>query len=111
MTTRPRVFVENNLKPAETPKCELISSQESIWLVNNGGQLGISVGFAEQGDTAEISPVSSSPADITVSLDPEIGVNSGRAFFIIKSISTKKGAFTVTFNAPCGKKEVQVRVR
>ena len=109
-TTRPRVFIEENLK-VETPKCELVASQESVWLVNGGGSLGILVGFAGQGDAKKITAVSSSPKDIEVSLEPEIGANSGRAFFILKSISPKKGAFTVTFNSPCGKKEVQVRVR
>ena len=109
-TTRLRVFIEDNLR-VETPKCELVASQESVWLVNGGGSLGILVGFAGQGDAQEITAVSSSPRDIEISLEPEIGANSGRAFFILKSISTKKGAFTVTFNAPCGKKEVQVRVR
>ena len=109
-TTRPRVFIEDNLK-VETPKCKLVASQESIWLVNGGGSLGILVGFAGQGDAKKITAVSSSPKDIEVLLEPEIGANSGRAFFILKSISPKKGAFTVTFDSPCGRKEIQVRVR
>ena len=109
-TTRPRVFIEDNLR-IETPKCELVASQESVWLVNGGGSLGVLVGFAGQGDAKKITAVSSSPKDIEVSLEPEIGANSGRAFFILKSISPKKGAFTVTFDSPCGKREVQVRVR
>lgn len=109
-STKLRVFIEDNLK-VETPKCELVTSQESVWLVNSGGSLGILVGFARSGDAKKITAVASSPADIEVSLEPEIGANSGRAFFILKSISPKKGAFTVTFNSSCGKKEVQVRVR
>ena len=28
-----------------------------------------------------------------------------------KSISNKKGIFTIIFNSPCGKKEIQVKVR
>ncbi len=117
--TRPRVFIENNprvvisdnLKAVETPKCELVTSQESIWLVNDGGSLSVLVGFAEKEITEKINAVSSSPTDIAVSLEPEIGANAGRSFFILKSISKKKGAFTVTFSSNCGKKEVQVRVR
>ena len=111
ISTRPRVIIEDKFKTEETPKCELVASQESVWLVNGGGSLGILVGFAGQGEAEKITAVSSSPADVEVSLEPEIGANSGRAFFILKSISPKKGAFTVTFNSPCGKKEVQVRVR
>ncbi|MGI9054641.1 MAG: tetratricopeptide repeat protein [Pyrinomonadaceae bacterium] len=110
VVTKPRVFIEDNLK-IQPPKCELVASQESVWLVNGGGSLGILVGFAGQGDAKQITAVSSSSKDIEISIEPEIGVNSGRAFFILKSISTKKGAFTVTFNSPCGKKEVLVRVR
>lgn len=110
--TRPRVIISDNLKIAETPvKCELVASQESVWLINGGGSLGILIGFKGQGDSAQIKAVSSSPRDVEVSMDAEISATSGRAFFILKSISTKKGAFTVTFDASCGKREVQVRVR
>ncbi|CAN5855002.1 hypothetical protein BH20ACI4_BH20ACI4_34010 [soil metagenome] len=111
VSTRPRVIVEDRFKPEEPPKCEIVASQKSVWLVNGGESLGILVGFAGQGEAEKITAVSSSPSDVEVSLEPEIGANSGRAFFILKSISRKKGAFTVTFNSPCGKKEVQVRVR
>lgn len=111
ISTRPRVVIEDKFGGGETPPCELVTSQESVWLLNGGGSLGVLVGFAGQGEAEKITAVSSSPADIEVSLEPEIGAKSGRAFFILKSISPKKGAFTVTFNSPCGKKEVQVRVR
>lgn len=111
VSNRPRVIIEDNLKIAETPKCELIANQESVWLINGGGGLSILVGYAGKGDASKIIGVSSSPDDVEVLLDPEMSVASGRAFFIIKSISTKKGAFTITFNSPCGKTEVQVSVR
>ncbi|MEO6590271.1 MAG: tetratricopeptide repeat protein [Pyrinomonadaceae bacterium] len=111
VTTRPRVFINGNLATGETLKCAMVVSQESIWLVSGGGSLGILVGFTGQGSAGRINAVSSSPKDIEVLLEPEIGTDSGRAFFILKSISSKKGAFTVTFNSPCGEKEVQVRVR
>ncbi len=111
VTTRPRVFIVNNLPDPEPAKCELVVSQESVWLINGGGSLGIMVSFDGQTEPEKITAVSSSPKDIAATLEPQIGASSGRSFFIIKSVSTKKGAFTVTFNAPCGKKEVQVRVR
>jgi len=111
ISMRPRVIIEDKLKPVETAKCELVASQESVWLINGGGSLGILIGFAGKGDAAQITGVSSSPQDVELTLDPEISATSGRAFFILKSISTKKGAFTATFNSPCGKTEVQVRVR
>lgn len=111
VVTRPRVIIEDRFKTEEAPVCELVVSQESVWLLNDGGSLGVLVGFAGPGDAAKITAVSSSPEDIEVSIEPEIGTNLGRAFFILKSVSTRKGAYTVTFNSPCGKKEVQVRVR
>jgi hypothetical protein len=96
--------------PTETPSC-LVASQESISILNNGGNLGVLVGYLQEGDTAQITAASSSPTDVIITLEPLIGKQSGRVFFIIKSISENKGVFTVTFNSPCGKKEIQVKVR
>ena len=89
----------------------MVVSQESLWLLNGGGGLGVLVGFAGKADASKITARSSSPKDVEVSVEPEIGAVSGRAFFLIKSISTKTGAFTVTFDSPCGKKDIQVKVR
>ncbi|HEX8736169.1 MAG TPA: hypothetical protein VF721_12650 [Pyrinomonadaceae bacterium] len=108
---RVRVIVTDNLSP-ENSTCSLAVGQSSISLVNNGGNLGVLVGYSDaSGDTSKITATSSSPDDIDVSLEPEIGKQSKRAFFVVKSISPKTGIFTVTFNSPCGKKEVQVKVR
>ena len=63
------------------------------------------------GEAKEIKAVSSSPADIEAAFDSEIGGQTKRSLFIVKSISQKKGMFTVTFEMPCGKKEVSVSVR
>jgi hypothetical protein len=80
-------------------------------LLNGGGSLGVSVSFEGEGDFRRITAVSSSAEDVEVRLDPEVGASQNRAFFIIKSVSTKQGVFTVTFEAPCGKKEILVKVR
>lgn len=111
ISSRPRVIIEDNLKTAETAKCELVASQESVSLVNDGGTLNVLIGFAGKGDASKITAVSSSPNDVVVLLDSEMRTVSGRAFFILKSVSTKKGAFTVMFDSPCGKAEIQVTVR
>lgn len=108
---RPRVIIEDRLKPSETAKCGLVASQESVWLTNGGGGLGLLVGFAGKGDATQITGVSSSPQDVEVKPDPEMIATAGRAIFVIKSISTKKGTFTAMFDSPCGKTEVQVKVR
>ena len=98
-------------KTDEAAPCTIVVSQESVSLINGGGSLGVLVGFEKEGDLKQIKATSSSPQDVEVVAEPEIGDASGRAFFLVKSISTAKGAFTVTFDAPCGKKEILVKVR
>lgn len=96
---------------ANSENCRLELGQESITILANGGKIGVLAGFQGDGELAKIAASSNSPADIEVSLDAEIGKTSNRAFFIIKSVSAKTGIFTVTFDSPCGKKEIQVKVR
>ncbi len=98
-------------KAEEIPPCTIVASQENVSILNGGGTLGVLVGFEKDGDLKQIKAVSSSPNDVEVMFDPEVGENSGRAFFVIKSISGKTGIFTISFEAPCGKKEVSVKVR
>jgi len=107
--SRPRIFVEK--EPAQTPPCKIVASQENISISGGRGSLGVLIGFEGEGDVKEIKATSSSPGDIEITSEPEIGALSGRAFFIVKSISRKTGEFTVTFEAACGKKEISVKVR
>lgn len=112
---RPRVVKEDSTAPTEsstneTPSC-LIASQDSISILNKGGNIGILVGYTQEGEISKITFESSSPDDVTATINPDIGKQSNRAFYVIKSISENKGVFTVTFNSPCGKKEIQVKVR
>ena len=100
---RPRLVAEK-----ETPKCVITFSQENVSLLNNGGTIGILVGVEGDGDVKELKAVSSSPADVDVVLDPEIG--GRKAFYVIKSVSTKIGLYTITFETSCGKKEITVKV-
>ncbi|MDQ6788125.1 MAG: hypothetical protein M3033_15075 [Acidobacteriota bacterium] len=110
-SVRPRIVADAN-QTAEAPKCALTVSQENVSLLNNGGNLGIFVGFeGETGDVKGITVSSSSPKDIKVVFEPEIGASSNRMFFIIKSVSANTGVYTVTFESPCGQKEVNVKVR
>ena len=110
---RPRIVKEaktTDTPPAETVSC-LVASQDSVSILSQGGNLGILVGYTEEGDVSKIKFESNNPKDIAVLLEPGIGQKSDRAFFIIKSISENKGIFTVTFTSPCGKKEILVKVR
>jgi hypothetical protein len=108
--TRERKIEENKTESKEIMPCTIVASQDSISLLG-GGSLGILVGFQEKGDLKQIVAASNSPKDVEVAVDPDTAENSGRAFFVIKSISPNKGAFYVMFEAPCGRKEVLVKVR
>lgn len=108
---RLRVVVEDKLAPKTIQPCPIVVSQETISILNGGGSVGVLVGFEKDGKLSDIEASTENPNDIDVSFEPEIGAQSGRAFFVIKSISTKTGEFKVFFEAPCGKKEIIVRVR
>ncbi|MEO8072655.1 MAG: hypothetical protein ABI686_05345 [Acidobacteriota bacterium] len=107
--TRPRIVGEEKTEAVQP--CKIITSQESVSILNDGGSLGILVGFENGGDVKKIKSISSNPADVEITYEPEIGALSGRAFFIIKSVSRNKGIFTGIFEAPCGRKEITVKVR
>lgn len=106
--SRSRVIITNNFPDA--PQCSISISQENVAL-NNGGSIGLVVGFEDQTKASEIKAVSSSPNDVDAALDEGIGGLSGRSFFLIKSISTNAGEYKILFEAPCGKKEISVKVR
>ena len=105
--TRQRKVIE---KTIET--CVIATNQESVSLLGGGGTIAVLVGFEEKGgDLKQIKSVANSPNDVQVVPDYEFSENTGRVLFVIKSITTKKGIYTVTFEAPCGKKEIAVIVR
>lgn len=113
--TRPRVVIEDKLKnlssETKNPQCKISVSQENISLINNGGSIGVLVELSSGDAIEELTAVTSSPQDIRAVPDAEFGNVPGRVFFLIKSISDKKGVYTVTIESACGKKEIQVRVR
>jgi hypothetical protein len=108
---RQRVVITDNLTPEKIAPCSVYVNEENISLLNGGGVLGVSVGINKKADLKELTAVSSSPDDVQVVYEPEIIAPAGQAFYVIKSISPKTGIFTVTFEAPCGKKELTVKVR
>ncbi|MDQ3181795.1 MAG: hypothetical protein M3Q33_14930, partial [Acidobacteriota bacterium] len=109
--TRPRIFLEKKVENAEISPCIITVSKNNISLLNGGGSLGVLVGMEGEGDVKAITARSSSAPDIETKLESEIGNLSGRTFFVIKSISANTGVYTVTLEAPCGKKEILVKVR
>ncbi len=108
--SRPRIAVEKEIE--KVPPCVILSSEETVSILNGGGILSVLINFEGEGNLKEIKAASSSPNDVEVVFQPPTNEDSGRgAFFVVKSISRKTGEFIVTFEAACGKKEITVKVR
>ncbi len=105
--SRPRVVITSDLPP---PQCSIVLSQESVSLIS-GRQIGVLIVIQGEGKIDQLSVTSSSPLDISASLETDFVKGSNRGFFTFKSISEKTGEFKITFELPCGKKEVLVKVR
>jgi predicted Zn-dependent protease len=109
--TRPRVIDGQEVVLDEPAPCIVGLSQDTVSLINGGGSVGILANLEAPGDIKTLTAISSSPKDIEVTLEPEIGGVPDRRFFVIKSISSAIGVYQVTFAAPCGKKNLIVTVR
>ncbi|CAN5448240.1 hypothetical protein BH10ACI2_BH10ACI2_18900 [soil metagenome] len=107
---RPRI-VDNRPANASGPRpCSLTLSDETITLQNNGGNLAVIVGQAEDGELDGLTALSTSPKNISVRREPIDGVRT-RALFVVRSITARPGVYQVLFDMPCGKKELVVRVK
>ena len=106
--TRPRFIVTatEGIKP-----CAISASEENVSILSNGGSLGIQIAPEGSGSLGKITATSSSPRDVVAVLDKGISAVAKQTFFIIRSISTERGDFTITFESSCGKKQVKVNVR
>ncbi len=107
--SRPRIVVEKEVE--ETPPCKLVVSPENVSILDKRGSLGVFVSSEGEDDLKEIMVVSSSPNDVAVAFKRDVQTLSSQMFFVVKSISQKTGEFTVTFESPCGRKEITVKVR
>ncbi|MEO8573735.1 MAG: hypothetical protein ABI481_07180, partial [Pyrinomonadaceae bacterium] len=108
---RQRVIEGPEVIPNEAPPCTVGVSQENMSLINGGGSVGILVSVDAPGNIKTLKGTSSSPKDIELTLEPEIGGISDRRFYVIKSVSSAVGVYQVTFATECGRKEVIVTVR
>ncbi len=108
---RPRVIDGQEVEVDGPLPCRVGLSQDNVSLINNGGTVGILANLEGPGDIKSLTAVSSSPKDVEVILEPEIGGVPDRRFFVIKSTSVSLGVYQVAFVAPCGKKELIVTVR
>ena len=80
-------------------------------LLNGGGIASVLVGVDEAGDLKAVRAISSSPDDVGVEIDRDMNTVQGRRLYLIRSLSEKTGMFQVTFQLPCGRKEISVTVR
>jgi len=107
---RPRV-VEGRPVTQEGELCKIGTSQDNFSLIRNGGSAAVLVSIDLGRNVNSIQAASSSPQDVEVRPEPDVVEIASRALYVIKSISNKTGMYQVAFNAPCGKREVIVRVR
>ena len=68
------------------------------------------IGSETDEDLTNLVAASSSPEDVEIRRD-EITAIKGRALYVVKSKSGKAGLYQLSFTMPCGKKEVEVRIR
>ncbi|MGH9946089.1 MAG: tetratricopeptide repeat protein [Pyrinomonadaceae bacterium] len=108
---RPRIVEGKEISTDGQPPCSILVSQENISLIGGGGSIGILVEFDGGGDPKQITAVSSSPTDISVSPDADPLAGAKQLLFYIRSLTPVAGEYQVSFSAPCGKKELTVKVR
>ena len=95
---------------AEVKPCTLIVDIENITLKNNEGVLAVVVRREGDQELDELKAVSTSPQDVSVRREVIEDLKT-QALFVMRSVSTKTGIYHVTFELPCGKKEVMVKVQ
>ncbi len=119
MTPIPRPAIESTIaetKPsttseaAEIKPCSLTMDQDRITLQTSGNERAVVVRRVDDGDVEVLTAVSTNPEDVSVRREAIPGVNWA-ALFVLRSTSSKPGVFQVRFEAPCGKKEIVVRVQ
>jgi cell division septation protein DedD len=100
--------------PGETTKdlkpCTSPVSEEVLTLVSRGGDLAVIIGLDGDGELDGIKARSSSPDDVSVRREVIAAVKS-RAIFVLRSISAKAGTYQISFELPCGKKDIIVNVK
>jgi hypothetical protein len=108
----PREFADDNRQNSVTTEakpCTLIASEESITL-RQGGGLAVIVRREDDNELEGLTAVSDGPENVIVSREMIVGVKT-QALFILRSISSKAGAYQIRFELPCGKKEIVVKVQ
>jgi len=106
---RPRV-IDGAPTSEEIKPCTITIDQETIGVQSTGVDRAVVVRRTDDGDIEGLTATSTSPQDVSIRREAIPGVK-WTALFILRSVSSKTGVFQVKFEAPCGKKEVVVRVQ
>jgi tetratricopeptide (TPR) repeat protein len=114
--TKPAAKNENQTivekeRPPMRRACSIWTSQETISILSGGGKASVLV--ANEGDESPqgFALSISDATQIAVELDRAADQNNRRALYEIRSLTEKKGEYTVKFFSPCSKKEIKIRVR
>lgn len=106
---RPRV-IDGVPTSEEIKPCTLTLDQDTISLQSTGVDRAVVVRRTDDGDIEGLTAASTSPENVSIRREAIPGVK-WTALFILRSVSSKAGVFQVKFEAPCGKKEVAVKVQ
>jgi hypothetical protein len=107
---RTRTVPEGSAKTLAIERCVLSVSEENVSLEASGRDVAVIVGREDDGVLDDLTAMSTNPADVSIRRQIIAGVTL-RALFVLRSESSKTGLYHVTFEMPCGKKEISVRVR
>jgi hypothetical protein len=91
----------------------LTAAETSLSIKANGGSATVALSLDNYASrhTAHIDPSTPNWADISVLAEPRTPADGNATRFTVISVSSKTGAFLVTFTSPCGKQQVTVNVR
>ncbi|MEQ1606067.1 MAG: tetratricopeptide repeat protein [Pyrinomonadaceae bacterium] len=106
---RPRV-IDGIPTSEEIKPCTITLDQDTISVQSSGVDRAVVVRRTDDGDIDGLTANSTSPQDVSIRREAIPGVK-WTALFILRSVSAKTGVFQVKFEAPCGKKEVVVKVQ
>lgn len=90
--------------------CVLRSSENEPIVSTAGTDLSIMIDTEGDLRLDELHATSSHPEDVSIKRENIAGVTT-KAIFLMRSVSGKPGSYTITFEMPCGKKELTVTVR
>ncbi|MFT3743926.1 MAG: hypothetical protein QM785_06480 [Pyrinomonadaceae bacterium] len=106
---RPRV-IDGMPTSEEIKPCTLTLDQDTISVQSSGVDRAVVVRRTDDGDIEGLTATSTSPENLSIRREAIPGVK-WTALFILRSVNAKTGVFQVKFEAPCGKKEVVVKVQ